>query len=89
MERIRRTERGSVRVSKTAQQKRSAWDKGHKDALNGRGYMWKKRLFKGDYDDGFQAGKYDRRWNAMSPEQRVEENKRANARRIELGPEPV
>lgn len=76
-------------MSKTSQQKQSAWDKGYRDGLNGNGYRWKRRLYKSQYDEGLQIGKMDRRRNALTPEQRYEEDERARARHRELGPVPV
>lgn len=47
-------------MSKTAQRKRGAFDKGCFDGFNGRTRSWTKRIGKPEYESGYRAGKADR-----------------------------
>lgn len=80
-------------MGKTSQRKHAAFEKGNNDGYKGRGYQWKKRMFKADYDSGFQCGKADRlrerTLERMTPEEREAFHAEERRRHCELGPEPT
>lgn len=80
-------------MSKTSQRKHAAYEKGINDGYKGRGYQWKKRMFKADYDSGFQCGKEDRLRERMlarmTPEERTAFRDLQRQRHLDHGPVPA